>query len=314
MTPNQAHALTEEQVTALFQEVSNWGKWGEQDQRGTLNYLTPEHRKRGLACAQDGIAVSCATPIPSGISPANRNPVLHMLSGGDLAPAHGQGIATDYLGIATHGPASTHLDALCHVFHDGRMYNGRPATLVTSRGSRASDITAAGDGIVGRGVLLDLTELRGVEYIEPMEPIRRDELDAAEARAGVEVGEGDILFIRVGRHERVRINGPAVEQVDGKTHKAGLHPDCLPWLRDRRIVLLGSDAAHDALPSHLPTLSSPIHVGALVYIGLHLLDNAGLDNLARLCRDRSRYEFLFMLAPLRIEGGTSSPVNPLAIL
>lgn len=307
--------LNEDDLATLFEQVSNWGRWGPDDQRGTLNLLTADHRRRGLRAAEEGLAVSCALPIDTLASAENLNPAQwHLLTGGDVAPRTGYGVARDFIALAPHGPAHTHLDALCHVFHDGRMYNGLDAGLVATTGATANGIGAAEHGIVARGVFLDIAALRTVDYLEASEPVRRAELIAAEERAGCQVEAGDAVLVRVGRHARREIEGPGSERVDGRLSLAGLHPECLTWLRERDIVLLGSDAAHDPLPSPFPTLRSPIHIGALVYLGLHLLDNAWLEDLRAACATRSRWTFLLSVAPLRMAYATGSPVNPIAVL
>ncbi len=306
--------MTEQEIIESFSRVSNWGRWGPDDQRGTLNFITQGVRRRALGLAREGLTVSCALPIDTSVSPGNRNPQMHMIKGGDIAPEEGYGTALDYIGFAPHGPGSTHLDALCHVFFDRKMYNGYPSSLVTSAGARKNAITVAEEGIVTRGILLDIPMVRGVEYVEPDDPPTRAELEEAERRAGVRAEEGDAVMIRLGRHTRAKALGPAAEFRDGHLCLPGLYPDCLGWLHERGIALLGSDAAHDVLPTPYPRVRNPIHVGALVYMGLHLLDNALLDDLAQACAKYARWEFLFTLAPLRIGGATCSPVNPIAVL
>jgi kynurenine formamidase len=296
----------------MFERISNWGRWGADDERGTLNEITPDKVREAALLVEDGLVVSCGgidtRPSPSNLAP----PQHHMLMTGDSA-AEGYGQARDFIGIAPHGPATTHLDALCHVFYDGVMYNGRPSSLIKSSGAEANAIDAIRDGVVTRGILLDLSAIGGSDYLTPERLITPADLDAAERAAGVQVGPGDALLIRVGRHRRVEVEGPEVERKDGRTRMAGLDVGCLPWLKERDVALLGSDAAHDALPSGYTRPSAPIHIGALVYLGLHLLDNGRFDRLAEACRARDRWEFLFSIAPLPIARGTGSPVNPQAI-
>lgn len=301
-------------ILDIYESVRNWGRWGTEDQRGTLNLITEAHRIRSAALVRDGVVVSCAMPIDTKPSIRNRDPAQrHTLLGGDVAAAKGYAMATDFIGIAPHGPAHTHLDALCHVMYDGQMYNGYAASTVTSQGALKNDVTVAGPAIATRGVLLDMPAHFGVEYVNADHYIRRSDLEAAEAKTGLTVEAGDVVLIRKGRHVRYIAKGPDCERLDGKTHLAGLHPDCLGWLHARGVAMLGSDGAHDILPTPWTKGRVPIHVGALVYMGLHLLDNAQLDPLAAACADRQRWEFQFVLAPLLIEGGTASPVNPIAL-
>jgi kynurenine formamidase len=305
---------TEQEIRALFQQVSNWDRWGADDERGTLNLTTADNRRRGLAAVRDGEPVGLGLvldTVPSVINPSPAH--MHVLMAGDTVAAEGFGQARDHIAMAPHGPVLTHLDALCHVFHDGRMYNGRPASMMKSTGAEANDVMVAGDGIVSRGVLLDIPAVRGAEYVDPTLAITLAELEEAEAMAGAELAAGDVALIRVGRHARRRVEGDSAERPGGKLTMAGLHPDCLTWLHERDIALLGSDAAHDVLPYGF-AVPVPIHIGALVYMGLHLLDNAQFDELAAACQRRGSWEFLFVLAPLRIDRGTASPVNPIALL
>jgi kynurenine formamidase len=301
--------LTRDDVLQIFEQVKNWGRWGSEDQRGALNFITPDQRKRASATVRDGVAVSCALPLNTVPSDENASPVTHlMVRGGDVA-ATGFGGSADYFAIATHGMAHTHLDALCHIFHDGKMYNGFPATEVTSVGARKNAITAAESGVVSRGVLLDVAAAKGVDFLEPGDPIHPADLEAAEQRQNVRAEEGDILLIRTGRHLRRRQLGVW----NGRETLAGLYADCLPWLHERRIAVLGSDGVSDVLPSGVEGIGLPVHLCTIVAMGVHLIDNADFEELASACNERRRWEFLLTLAPLRLERGTGCPINPIAL-
>jgi len=220
--------------------------------------------------------------------------------------------ALDYFGIASHGMAFTHLDALCHVFRDGKMYNGFSNRQVGRFGAKICAIDVTRDDIVSRGVLLDIPKTRKVEWLEPGDPIYPEDLNAAEKMGAVRVDEGDILLIRTGRHKRRKAKGAWDPWRQGLP---GLDASCLTWLHERRIAVLGSDAVSDLIPNgYGGELSMPIHVGTLVMMGNHLTDNADLEALSAACARHNRYEFLFAMAPLILERGTASPVNPLAIL
>ncbi len=300
-------AMSRDGVLEIFEQVKNWGRWGAEDQRGALNLITSAHRQRAVATVQDGIAVSCALPLNTVPSDENVSPVRHlMVRGGDVPGATG---SADYFSIATHGMAHTHLDALCHIFHDGMMYNGYPATAVTSIGAMKNPITSGEHGIVSRGVLLDIPLARGIDYLEPGDPIHRSDLEAAEEKSGVRVREGDILLVRTGRHLRRERLG----HWNGREQLAGLYADCLPWLHERQVAVLGCDGISDVLPSGIDGVGLPIHLCAIVAMGLHLIDNAQLEDVARACAQRRRYEFLLTLAPLRLERGTGCPINPIAL-
>jgi kynurenine formamidase len=207
--------------------------------------------------------------------------------------------------------AVSHLDALCHVFVGGRMYNGFPATEVRSTGARRNSVMAAADGIVGRGVLLDLARLRGVEWLEPGEAVGPEELAAAERAEGVRVEEGDVLLVATGRDARRAARGPWDPVAQGL---AGLHPECIPWLHERGVAVLGCDGVSDPLPGNAaPGWPIPVHQCCLVAMGVHLLDNLELGRLAAACARHGRWSFLFAAAPLRVAGATGSPVNPIAV-
>jgi kynurenine formamidase len=216
----------------------------------------------------------------------------------------------DFIGISFHGMASSHIDALCHVLVDGRMYNGYAASAVLSTGAVRNSIMAAKDGIAGRGVLLDIPAQKGVEWLELGYAIGVADLEAAEQAQSLRVGEGDVLLVSTGRHARREKHGPW----DFREGLAGLHSECLPWLHERRIAVLGCDGISDAIPGPgVPGWPVPIHQCGIAGIGLHLLDNLELRGLSAACASKRRWEFFLSLAPLRVARGTGSPVNPLAI-
>ena len=319
MAGEAAFSMTEEALVQLLPKLSNWTVWGKDDQRGTLNYITPEHRQRAVACVRSGATLSCSLPIETTAPATPANAVQwNILLGGDQVPASGTGVASDFIGMASHGIMHTHIDALCHIFFDALMYNRRPASMVTSRGAQANAVTAAAEGIVTRGILLDIPRLRGTDYVRLDQPVRRAELEAAEQASGLQVEPGDAVLLRVGRHVRRDAEGASCEgQITRQGDQRalpGMDPDCLPWLYERKVALLGCDGISDVLPSPYKRARLPIHVGALVFMGLHLLDNAVLDELAAACEARASWAFMFLMAPLRIKGGTCSPVNPIAVL
>ncbi|MDW8255276.1 MAG: cyclase family protein [Chloroflexota bacterium] len=311
-----AHArpLSRTMLDDLVTRCSNWGRWGPDDQRGTLNFLRPEQVRRAAALVRDGITVSCALPLATRPGPQNPFPVLHhMLGDGDLENASG---ATDWFALAPHGSTITHLDALCHIFYQGRMYNGRSASMVTVRGAGAGAIDTVRDGIVGRGVLLDIPRQRGVQWLEPGEAITVEDLERAAAAEGVALEDGDLLLVRTGRHARARAGVPPPPPPGPlpMLPLAGLEWTTLPWLHERKIALLGGDNYSDCVPSGFEGPQGlPIHTVGIVAMGLHLLDNADLEALAAACAERGRWEFQLIIAPLILEGGTASPVNPLAV-
>lgn len=305
-------ALTAAQMQALFDAVSNWGRWGPEDERGTLNHLTPEAARAAAGLVSLGETVSLSRNFPVHPGPENPWPAHHhMVIAGDdpcIPGVDGLEVSTDYIGIAFHGMASSHLDALCHVFQGGRMYNGHPATDVKSTGARRNTVMTLKNGLAGRGVLLDVPRALGVSFIEADHLVTVAELERTEAAQGLRVGAGDILLIRLGRDAR--------RLVHDDQDIPGLHPQVARWLHERQIAVLGGDGVHDPIPSGLvaPDWPMPIHMVGLVAMGLHLLDNLYLEDIAGAAARIGRWEFLLTLAPLRIEGGTGSPLNPIALL
>lgn len=296
----------------LFESVSNWGRWGKEDERGCLNHLTPAHVAAAAALVKTGRTVSLARNFPTQPGPENPWPAQHhMLIGGDdccVPGVPGLEVSTDFIGIAFHGMASSHLDALCHVFAQQRMYNGFPATDVRSTGARRNTVMTVAQGIVGRGVLLDIPQAQGVGFIDPEHMVTVRELEAAEAAHGVKVGEGDILLVRIGR-DSYRAAHPDNQAV------AGLDPEVAAWLHARKVAVLGGDGVHDPIPSGrvCENWPMPIHMCGLAAMGLHLLDNLNLEDIAAACAQEKRYAFFLSIGALRIEGGTGSPINPIAV-
>jgi kynurenine formamidase len=299
------------ELQALFDSVSNWGRWGPDDERGALNHLTEAESKAAAALVQIGRTVSLSRNFPTQPGPENPWPAHHhMVIAGDdpcVPGVDGLEVSTDYIGIAFHGMASSHLDALCHVFQGGRMYNGHPASEVKSTGARRNTVMTLKDGVAGRGVLLDVPRALKTPFIDPERQIGAAELAQVEAAQGCRVGKGDLVLIRLGRDER--------RKTHDDQHVPGLDPDVALWLHQRQAAILGGDGVHDPIPPGRlgPEWPMPIHMIGLVAMGLHLLDNLNLEDVAQLCSDLGRWTFLLTLAPLKIEGGTGSPLNPIAM-
>jgi len=292
-------------IDRLLPELSNWGRWGPDDQLGTLNFITAEMRLEAARSVRSGRVVSLAhergVADPTGV----RKHQYQMFGYTDPQPEEAGCI--DMVGFICHGYTITHLDALCHIFTpEGRegMYNGFPIAAVTPEGAEKLGVEVMGaQGIVGRGVLLDVAALRGGPL--PLgSVIRRADFEAAEAAQGVTVGEGDILFLRNGQGSR---NSYALG--------TGLHADCLPWLHARRVALLSSDSDSDVHPpmDGFALWSEPVHMIAIPYLGLPLICGADLEDLSRACVEEGSWTFFLSVAPWRFKGATSSPVNPLAI-
>lgn len=305
-----------DELDALFDELSNWGRWGDDD-RGALALITDEARAAAAALVRSGTTVSLAHDLP--VKPSSEAPhpaQHHMLRSGDAIDSTGvpgYEACHDFVGTSVHGMGLTHIDALCHMFVKGRMFNGLGPEHVLSTGALRNSIMDAAAGIVGRGVLLDIPRRRGVEYLGGGEQVRVADLEAAEHDAGVTVRSGDLLLIGTGRDARRRALRSGLDPLaDGL---AGLHPECLPWLRARDVAVLGCDGISDVLPGvGIDGWPFPIHQVGITAMGLHLIDNMRLDQLAQACAEHRRWEFLLTIGSLRIPGGTGSPVNPLAVL
>jgi kynurenine formamidase len=303
--------LKPEEVKGLFEKLSNWGRWGKDDQRGALNFITGAKRAAAARLVESGEAVSLALPLATMMAADNPTPVTHLMTqvGAD-SDKEFLPYAGDYFAIAPHGLANTHLDALCHVFWQGKMYNGFDATEVGSHGALKCAIDVTSEGVISRGVLLDIPKIKKAQWLEPGDRIFPEDLEAAEKDHRVRVEEGDVLLIRTGRDRRRKEKGAWDALKEGL---AGLDASCLPWLHERRVAVLGSDGASDVMPSGYKEFVMPIHTCALVMFGVHLIDNADLEALAATCARRNRYEFQFAMAPLILRRGTASPVNPLAL-
>ena len=296
---------------ALYRRLRQAADWGPADRRGALNNLTPAQI---LAAAREirlGRTVSLEAPIESSVTPDNPDPSQHQMTGtGNQADPSGLTFATDRLAINIHGNADSHIDALCHVMYQAALYNGVPADTVTGAGASELSIEVAKDGITGRGVLLDIPRLHGVRWLEPGEHVTADDLTRAEDAQQVRVGQGDLLFVRVGHRRRRAELGPW----DAASARAGLHPTALEFVAERGVAALGSDSNNDTAPSAAEGVDFPVHVLAINALGLHLLDYLQFEDLVRLCGEAGRWSFFCVVAPLRLDRGTGSPVNPIAIL
>ncbi len=290
----------------LMEEISNWGRWGDDDELGTLNLITPARRVEAAQLVTEGYPVSLSLPVNKEQGALNANPFEHSLS---ISTFGGHEVAGDRYSVQYHGFAHSHMDGLPHFAHYGRMYNGVSVDALDDDGSARLGIDNAYQGVFTRGILIDMPWLRSVDYLEPGTAITVADLEAWEQRTGIRVGSGDVLLIRTGRWERVR----QVGEWNFVGNAAGSHASVASWLKERDVAVLGSDGVSDVMPSGVEGLINPLHALVLVGLGMPLLDNLDLDALAAAARQRNRWEFLFVGAPLRVEGGTGSPLNPLAV-
>lgn len=303
----QSPTVTAETVRQWERELSNQGRWGPNDELGTLNLITPEHRVRAAALVRAGISVSLSHDYLKERAEDATSPWEHELLGSPRS-----GFLSDRYAIAYHGYAHSHMDALCHNSSGGLMYNGISRETVDTLSSDACvrlGIHNAKQGVVTRGVLIDIPRLKGVEYLEPGTAIYVEDLEAWERQTGVRVGPGDVLLVRAGRWARREETGPWATGRLG----AGLHASVAPWLRERGVAMLGSDYINDVLPSQVEGVAMPIHLLTLVTMGMWLFDNLDLEAVADVAAEQGRWEFMLVAAPLAVPGGTGAPLNPVAI-
>ena len=303
--------MTAHEFRALFDRVSNWGRWDDGGRRGALNLLTPDRVEAAARLVRSGVTVTLSRALTTEARIDVPEPADHhmtMLTDEDIGSGSVR-FAKDYVGLDYHNEGHTHIDAFCHVAFEGSFFDGSPAASVTADGADAGAIDILKDGLVGRGVLLDVPRARDIGWLEPGEHVFREDLEAAERLQGVRVSAGDILLVRTGHTRRLIELAPW----DTRAAKAGLHPTAATFLADREVAALGSDGNNDTAPSSTEGVAFPIHVLALNAMGVHLLDYLQFEDLVRQCEGAGRWEFLFVAAPLRIQRGTGSPLNPIAV-
>lgn len=306
--------LAAEEFNQLFERVCNWGHWGPDDEKGTLNYIRPEHLIASASLVRSGRTVSLCLPINTVAGADNPRPSVHyMVKTHDIVPEHGEPrFAGDYLGSEVHGDCRTHLDALCHVAYKGKLYNGKSPASVTSRGATLMDITAYVHGIIGRGVLLDVPRFRKVKWLEPGEAVTTDEIEAVEKFQGVRLGEGDIFLFRTGHHRRRLELGPWNNNCDGEG-QAGLHVNAMPLLHERKVAAFLPDGDGETVPSNVEGVAYPVHALQIASMGMACADNLQFEDLIKICEEEKRWTFMLVAIPLRLPHGTGSLFNPIAI-
>jgi kynurenine formamidase len=298
--------VTSSELERWRKELSNWGRWGADDELGALNLITPKKRLQAAALVKEGFSVSLARE-----ADYEKNADTEVgIPGTGLYERHMATPTIDWFSLRYHGYAHTHLDSLGHGADQGQSYNGYAADKeqVMQRGLAKQSIMVARHGIFTRGILMDFPRLKGVPYLEPDVRIYPSDLEAWERTAGVKVSAGDALFIRTGRWAR----RAQVGAWDVRKQAAGLDASVIPWLRQRDIAILAGEAPQDATPAGADLKGLPVHGFALKYLGVHLLDNVSLDAVAEAAAARKRWAFLVTAAPLPMTGGTGSPINPIA--
>ena len=304
-TAQPAHHVTKDMVDQWMEELSNWGRWGDDDELGTMNLITPETRKAAAKLVETGVSVSLAHDVLKTKSADNPSPFEHkMVMTGLNSPGQ---FCVDTYSVLYHGYAHSHLDAICHMFYNGKMYNGYSQKEVTDDGAQKLSVLNMKTGIFTRGILMDIPKLKGVDYLQAGTPIYPEDLTAWEKKAGLKVGSGDVVFIRTGRWAQRAKEGPL-----SPDKLSGLHASCAKWLKDRDVAALGSHAASDVRQSLVEGVDQPIHQLVLIAMGMPIFDVMDLEDLSKETQKRGRWEFLLTPAPLAVAGGTGSPLNPIA--
>jgi kynurenine formamidase len=295
---------------ALLATVNNAGRWGDQDERGTLNLITADVRRAASSEVRTGITVSLAREMvhdePEGVF----GPItvgFWLVSDSVLGASDGSVVwAGEHTSLSYHGWSYTHIDALSHLAYHGRGYKNAPSAHAPPVGQARNSVAAMRDGIVARGVLIDLPALKGAPYVAPGGAITADDFEAWEERTGVRVRPGDILLVRSGRWS-------AAASAANVTGSAGIHPSAAAWLHARGVAALGDEGGTDTTPTAVEGINSPSHVLVLVGMGMPLIENLDLDRLASEAAAQNRWTFLLVIAPLNVRGAAGSAVNPIAI-
>ncbi len=309
--PGPEFRISNEEFDRTFEELSNWGRWGKDDEFGTLNFLGEAEVAEAVKLAKTGRRVSLGRPLDSLAGPDNSRPALHYMTHMGDPGRDEPTYYADFIGVDFHGKSASHIDALPHIAYKGMFYNGKQASnVVGSGGSSFAPISRLADGVLARGVLLDVARARGVDWVEPPTALGAEDLEAVASSLGVEVRRGDAVLLRSGQMRRRRALGPWDPEQAG----VGLAPSAMGWLAERQVAILGGDGDSDAHPSPVEGVGHPIHVLAIVAMGMCLLDNLDLERLSEACSEAGRFEFLLAVAPLIVPGGTGSPVNPIAVL
>jgi len=276
---------------AMYRDRRNWGRWGANDQVGAINLITAEKRASAAKLVRNGRTVSLSRIF---------EPPQHFMQ--KTALDGGGGYVMDYLGFIYHGSTVTHIDALCHIWDQDGMWQGRdPDIEITTGGASFADITHWSEGIITKGVLIDVPRHRGEPHVTSERPVHGSELEEIVQEQRVTVEPGDALLVYSGWESHSR---------SGDDGGPGLHPSCAEFIRDHDVALLGWDLMDATEES--ASLPWPVH-GVLFNFGVALLDNARLEPIAAACAEEGRYEFMFMLLPLNVARGTGSPANPVAM-
>lgn len=285
----------------LKYKISNWGRWGAEDQRGALNILTPEMVKNAAKVVKSGKVYSLSMPLEAeGPQWPTRHKTWRVTTFNN--PLEGRGGADDV--VTMHSHSGTHMDALCHIWYENQFYNGYKASEnISSTGATRNAIHNV-PHIVGRGVLLDIAGWKGVDHLQLGEAVTADDLDACAAAQGVTVQAGDLLLVRTGWIKMFNSNRPLYNEGE-----PGVDESTLPWLQAHDVVAIGADNQAVEVFSGMPPAHLPFHMVAIRDLGLYLLENLNLEQMAA---DKV-WESLLVVAPLQLTGAIGSPINPIAL-
>ena len=289
----------------MFHKIKNWGRWGPTDQRGAANLITDAKRKQAVGLVKLGTSVSLSHNYLKDKAPDNPSPFEHVMN---------RGFQSDTYKVNYHGYAHSHMDGLCHMVYQDKTYNGYPrAEALTENGCTKLGIENLKNGVLTRGILIDMPRLKGVPYLEPSTPVYSEDIEAWEEKAGVKVGPGDAVFLYTGRWARREKLGPW----ELMRNAAGFHASVAPLVRARDVAFIGSDAVLDVYPELVQDANgrdqaNAFHILMIAALGVDIFDNLDLEALAETAARLNRWEFMLTVAPLAVTGGTGSPANPIA--
>ena len=295
--------ITGATIDAWASELSNAGRWGEDDQLGTLNLITPAVRVAAAKLVIEGVSISMAHPLLTERAADNTSPFEHRMM---ATPERAGGWATDSWSLMFHGFAHSHIDALCHLSHKGKYYNDFPMSETTAQGCKNLAVTNIANGIFTRGVLMDIPRLKGKAWLDAGEPVMVADLEAWEKEAGFEVGAGDAVLLHTGRWVR------RAEEGTWEGGYPGFHASTVPWFKARDVAVVGTDGGLDVYPSGVPNSGAPVHTLVLTALGMPVLDVMDLTKVSEAAAERKRWTFLLTAAPIRVPNGTGSAINAIA--
>ena len=293
--------INAEEFDRLFHEVKNWGRWGADDQLGSVNLITPAKRKQALSLAKTGQTVSLVHNLLTDKADDNASPFEHTMN---------PGFNMDTYRVSYHGYSHSHIDALCHILYKDQTYNGYARAAVnTEKGCTKLGIDNLKQGLVTRAVLIDIPRLKGVPYLEPGTAVYQEDVEAWEKMSGTKITSGDVILLRTGRWARREKVGPWAV---GRS-AAGFHASIIRFIKARGVAIVGSDDASEVTPSMVEGIGLPVHTLLITALGVNILDNQDLEAVAEVAAKLKRWEFMIAINPLAVTGGTGSPMNTLAV-